>query len=266
MSELYTLGQALRAHTADPDLTMDLGPLLAETMLKQSDLHEAFGKQAENYDLPVFLQPESFSAVEGETGELAAEAAAFLQKHGKTLIHDGLSADSIILDGDHAEVQYSEEAFRGPFGYDMASLMVSGLLGWCHGNALIDDAFEREDFCDCCLDIISNLADQLIGTYDRLFDELADAPGTEAEDFKRLYFEGMMPDLAAAAGLETLRILTGQRPSKELEEITASGKREETDRILLYFARTCIKERDAFYFGADFAAAVERAARVVNGD
>ncbi len=265
MSDFNTLGEALRNYEADMELPMTLGPVLASNMLKTSDLHAAFGNKAEEYAVPAFLQKEAYANLEGEAAELAAEAVEFLKKHDSTVIHDGLSADDIDLTEDGAEIQYPEALYRGPFGYDVASLMVSGLMGWCYGNALIEDDFDRDDFCDCCLDLVSNLADQLVWNYDCLFEELADAEKTKEAEFKRTYFEGMMPDLATAAGLETLRILAGDRPSKELEAIQDADKKAEAEKIMLLFAKDCILQKDAFYFGADFAAVIERAARAVKG-
>lgn len=261
MSEINTLSQSLRNYTMDMELPMQLGPILTTNMLKTSDLHADFGNKAEEYGVPAFLQQETYTAMKGEAAELAAEAAAFLQGHAKTLIHDGLSAEHIVLTEDEPQITYPEDVFRGPFGYDVASLMVSGLLAWCRGYALIEDEFERDDFCDCCLDLISNLADQLVWNYDCLFEELADAEKTKEPEFKRTYFEGMMPDLAAATGLEVLRVLLGQRSEEDLKEVQDPEKKEQAEKILLHFAKTCISVRNSFYFGADFAAAVERAAR-----
>lgn len=267
MSDINTLSHSLRNYTVDLDLPMQLGPILTTNMLKTSELHAAFGDKAEEYQVPAFLQAENYASMEGaaeqakEAVELAKEAAEYLKGHDKTLIHDALSAEQIILADDGPEIRYSEAVFRGPFGYDVASLMVSGLLAWCRGNALIEDEFEKDDFCDCCLDLIANLADQLVWNYDCLFKELADAEKTKESEFKRTYFEGMMPDLAAATGLEVIRVLLGQRSSEGLEDIQDSEKKEETEKILLLFAKTCITGKNSFYFGADFAAAVERAGR-----
>lgn len=263
MSNYNTLSEMLRNYELDMELPMELGPVLTANMIKNSDLHAAFNDGAENYEVPAFLQTETYTAKSGEAAELAAEAAAFLKGHGNTLIHDGFSSKSIVLTEEGPQIQYPTGIFRGPFGYDMASLMVSGILAWCQSNALIQDEFERDDFCDCCLDLISNLADQLVWNYDCLFEELADAPKTKEEEFKRLYFEGMMPDLAAATGLEILRVLLGDRSSKELEAIGVADKRRETEQILMFIAKDCIAGRSSFYFGADFAAVVERALRAV---
>ncbi|MDO4616749.1 MAG: hypothetical protein Q4B03_04755 [Lachnospiraceae bacterium] len=261
MSETYTFGQHLREHTPDLELPSDLARSLTETMIKHSNLHAAFVNKAKENPFAPFLQPALYKDRSGRAAELAAEAAEYLGNHGKTLIHDGMTSDRLIEKKGRLEVSYPTELYRGPFGYDAASLLVSFLLGWCHGNALIEDAFGRDDFCDSCLDLVSDLANGLIGSYDELFDILADAPETEAADFKRLYFEEMMPDLAAAAGLETLRVLMGDRPSPELQDIQDLEKRAEAEHILMYFAETCIKEKETFYFGADFAAVIERAAR-----
>ncbi len=264
MSDYNTLGEMLRDHQVDEDLPFILAPAMTREMLKTSDLHAAYGEEAQKLPAADFLQPEKYGTMEGKKAELARDAAAFLAGHDKTLIHDGLSADQVLLSEEKPEVQTSETCYRGPFGYDLASLMVSGVLAFVHGNALIEDASDREDYCDCTLDLISNLADQMIGGYDTLFDELADAPKAKEEEFKRSYFEKMMPDLSAAAGLETLRVLLGERPSEELKEIADGDKRKEAEAILLTFAEICIKERDTFYFGADFAAALERAAREIS--
>ncbi len=261
MSDINTLGRMLRNYTADAELPLQLAPQLAADMLKKSDLHAAFGDAAGNYPWPSFLEPEQYQSLTGEAAKLAEEAAAELKQHGTCLIHDGLSADCILLKEEGTEICYPEEQFRGPFGYDLAELMVSGLLAWCRGYALLEDDFEREDFCDCCLDLISNLVDQLVWNYDGLFDSMADAPKTEAEEFKKIYFEGMMQDLAVSAGLEVLRVLLGSRSAEGLEEISDSDRKAKTERILLRFAETCIWEKDSFYFGADFAAVIERAAR-----
>ena len=261
MSESNTLSQSLSNYIVDPELPAQLGPILTANMLKTSDLHADFGNKAEEYALPAFLQSEIYAAMSGEAAGLAEEASAFLKGHAKTLIHDGFSAEHIVPAEDVPEICYPDGLYRGPFGYDVASLMVSGLLAWCKGYALIEDEYERDDFCDCCLDLISNLADQLVWNYDCLFDELADAEKTKEPEFKRSYFEGMMPDLAAAAGLEVLRVLLGQRAAEGFAEIQEPGKKAQAEKILLLFAENCIHGRDSFYFGADFAAVVERAAR-----
>lgn len=262
MSEIRTLGTMLRNYAIDEALPGKLAPALTEDMLRHSELHASFGSQAELLPVPTFLRTENRSASTDRKGQLAAEAAAFLQKHAGTRIHDGFTAEC-IGEGEEPVIRFPREEFRGPFGYDLASLLVSCLLGWCRGNAQIEDDFERDDFCDACLDLMANLVDQLIWNYDELFADLADAPEAQADDFKRIWFEGMMRNLAAAAGLEILRVLEGERTSEGLGEITDPDKKKEAEAILLYAAEACIRERDSFFFGADFAAVIERAGRTV---
>ncbi len=260
MSDSYTLGAMLRSFHADQELAEKLGPAMTSRIMKHSDLHAGF-KSADKYQPAPFLQPESYEEKEGKTGKLAGEAAAFLKDHADTLIHDGLTCDCIVLEGDAASLQYPKGVYLGPFGYDTAALMASVVPHLCAGAAEIGDEFERDDFVDCCLDLISNLADQLIGNYDSLFAAIADAPKTREEDFKRTYFEQMMPRFAASVGLEVLRTLSGSPSGQVLNEMQDPGKRQEAENILLDFAEICIRERENFYFGADFAAAVERALR-----
>ncbi|MDO4489730.1 MAG: hypothetical protein Q4B85_01450 [Lachnospiraceae bacterium] len=278
MTDKKTLGELLRNHTADLELPLEIGQRLTAWIMEHSDLHTASQTQVAAGRKPAFLSEEKMSeltvslkavladAVSGEElekfSEIAIECAALLGENSSCLIHDSLSADYILM-GEEPEFLFPETTYAGPFGYDAAALIASGITAWCHGNALIRDEYQRDDFCDSVLDIISNVADQLIWNYDVLYEELADVSAAREEGYKREYFENMMPQLAAAVGVELIRALSGDRISENLKDIEDVDKKLQAEKLLFLIARDCLQERYAFYFGADFAAVVERAGRAV---
>lgn len=261
-----SLGTMLRKHTTELDLVSDLAEVLTARIMKQSDLTAEGIGAAEAHPVLMAMTGEALKTIEKKNSELASAAVAVaeeLKNRKQTLIQGDLTAEKVFVAEEKIGVESGDRTFAGPFGYDVAALMISGLMGWCHGTALIEDEYDKDDFCDCCLDLVSDLADQLVWNYDGLYQELATAPAAKEEGFKAAYLSSMMPDLAAAAGLEALRVLTGDRPSPILSEITDSDKREEAKAVILHFAKTCILEKETFFCGADFAAAIESAARQV---
>ena len=200
-----------------------------------------------------FVQKELY---DDQALNLAAAKIKFeFMNNAQALIHGDLHTGSIFVKPDSTKVFDPEFAFYGPIGYDVGNVIANMIFAWDNGVA----AGARE-FCDWCLKCIEDTVDlfcrKFIACYDEnVTDVMAKVPG-----FREAYLAGILSDTAAYTGTELARRTVGMAQVKDVNTIEDEAKRAYAKRVNILCAKDCILHRDSFATGADFVAAIRRAA------
>ncbi|MCL1855247.1 MAG: S-methyl-5-thioribose kinase [Clostridia bacterium] len=175
--------------------------------------------------------------------------------NAQALIHGDLHTGSIFVKEKSTRVFDPEFAFYGPIGYDVGNVIANLIFAWDHGTA-----YGAADFCAWVLKTIEETADLFCEKFLKAFDRWATEPMAKVKGFKELYLSSVLVDTASYAGTELIRRTVGMAQVKDVTTIADEAKRIYAERVNILCAKDFIMHADRFSKGADFVAAVHRAA------
>ena len=229
--------EGLSGDFINPDLceiSHDL--VFSEPFLNYNDRNNVFEPNTE------FVKKELY-----EDEELHLEAAKpkfnFLT-NAQSLIHGDLHTGSVFINPDHIFVFDPEFAFYGPMGYDIGNIIANMFFAWCNGDACIEDATQRSDFCSWALNCGGEIIDKFIQKFNIAYDEKVNDPMASVRGFKEPYLETILSDTFGMAGLELIRRTVGMANVKDITSIKDDIKRAKYERIIITAAKRLIKERN----------------------
>lgn len=175
--------------------------------------------------------------------------------NAQALIHGDLHTGSIFVKQDSTRVFDPEFAFYGPMGYDIGNIVANLIFAYDNGKAAGD-----EKFCAWTLQTIVETLDLFREKFLKVYDECVTDVMARTPGFKEWYLSTIMTDTAAYAGTELIRRTVGMAQVKDVTTIPDEEKRAYAERLNILCAKDYIMNRAAFQRGADYVAAVRRAA------
>lgn len=187
----------------------------------------------------------------------AAKCKFAFMNNAQALIHGDLHTGSIFINKEHTYVFDPEFAFYGPMGYDIGNVIANMFFAWCNGDATIEDATLRKEFCGWALETIVTIVDKFIAKFKVVFAEKATDQMAKVDGFAEWYLESILADTASLAGLESIRRIVGMANVKDITTIKDEEKRARSERMILTLAKKYIMNRESFTSGADYKKAIE---------
>ena len=177
----------------------------------------------------------------------------------QSLIHGDLHTGSIFINKEHTFVFDPEFAFFGPMGYDIGNVLANLFFAYANGHATIEDASERVEFCNWCLETMARIVDLFKEEFQETYDQMVTDPSAKNEFFKEAYLKQILLDTAGYTGTECIRRIVGLAHNKDITSIESVEKRVEAEKILLTFAKKAILHAEEFSDGAGYLTAATEA-------
>ena len=186
--------------------------------------------------------------------EVAKLKFAFMN-NAQALIHGDLHTGSIFVKKDSTRVFDPEFAFYGPIGYDVGNVVANMIFAWDNGVA-----YGADTFCGWTLQTIEEIVDLFRQKFLTAYDRCVCEPMAKVKGFKEHYLASILSDTASYAGTELIRRTVGMAQVKDVTTIADELKRVHAERVNILCAKDYIFHASTFRKGADFVAAVHRAA------
>jgi 5-methylthioribose kinase len=286
LSDHELMRYALMKHKIFPRFADDITTYLVNTLLKTSDV--VMEHKAKKALVKSFINPELCEITEdlvltepyndvNKRNLVFEKNAAFVKEqlyddkalhleiakikfefmnNAQALIHGDLHTGSIFVKPDSTRVFDPEFAFYGPMGYDIGNVVANMFFAWDNGNAA-----GAAEFCDWVLAATADTIDLFNKKFLACFDEFATDVMAKTEGFKEYYLDTVLADTAAYAGTELIRRTVGMAQVKDVTTIADPEKRAYAERVNILCAKDFIMNRKTFKTGADFVAALMRAAK-----
>ncbi|MDO4764849.1 MAG: S-methyl-5-thioribose kinase [Eubacteriales bacterium] len=193
----------------------------------------------------------------------AAKLKFDFMNNAQALIHGDLHTGSIFINEDHTFVFDPEFAFYGPMGYDVGNIIANLFFAWCNGDATIEDAAKKEEFCGWILETIEQIIDLFVVKFKKLYAEKATDTMAKVKGFMEYYLDSILADTAGVAGLELIRRTVGMANVKDITTIADEEKRARAEKRIILLAKDYIKNRHSYKTGADYRKAMERVIKTV---
>ena len=175
--------------------------------------------------------------------------------NAQALIHGDLHTGSIFVKEDSTRVFDPEFAFYGPIGYDVGNVIANLIFAWDHGLA-----FGAAEFCGWVLKTVEETVDLFREKFFAAYDQCVLEPMAKVKGFMEHYLSSILADTASYAGTELIRRTVGMAQVKDVTTIADEAKRMHAERVNILCAKDYIIHADKFSKGADFVAAIHRAA------
>ncbi len=285
LSDYSLMRYALMKHQIFPRFAEDVTTYMVNTLLKTTDVvmeHKAKKAMVKSFINPELCEitedlvlTEPYNDCNGRNIVFPANAE-FVQRelygdttlqlevaklkfdfmnNAQALIHGDLHTGSIFVRPDSTRVFDPEFAFYGPMGYDVGNIVANLIFAYDSGVAA-----GAEDFCAWTLKTIAEVVDLFAAKFRKCFAECATDRMAKTPGFAEWYLAGILADTAGYAGTELIRRTVGMAQVKDVTTIADEAKRAYAERLNVLCAKDYILHRTAFQTGADFVAAVERAA------
>lgn len=189
----------------------------------------------------------------------AAKLKFDFMNNAQALIHGDLHTGSIFINKEHTYVFDPEFAFYGPMGYDIGNVIANMFFAWANGDATIEDATQKEEFCGWVIDCIEEIVDKFIAKFKKAYQEHVTDIMAKTEGFMDYYLGTVLADTAGIAGLESIRRIVGMANNKDITTIQDEEKRARAERIIVTLAKNYIMNRTQFTSGAAYRKAIEEA-------
>jgi 5-methylthioribose kinase len=168
------------------------------------------------------------------------------------LIHGDFHTGSIFVRPDSTKVIDPEFAFFGPAGFDLGALAANAAF------ALFSALAERRT--TEAGDFLVTVVDTFIRRWKELWDASVTDPSFRVPGYAQWHLDRVLADAAGSAGLELCRRTVGIAHVADLTGIADRSRRLRAERAAIRAGKELILRRDRIRRGADYLAAVRRAA------
>jgi hypothetical protein len=172
--------------------------------------------------------------------------------NAQALLHGDLHTGSVFINKEHTFIFDPEFAFYGPMGYDIGNVIANLFFAWCNGDALIEKAKEKEEFCSYILETIAKTVDLFNVKFDKSFKENVQDRMAKTDGFMEYYHNSILADTAGYTGLELIRRISGMAKVIDITNIKNEKKRVRAERILIAFGKRTISNAAEFKTGSDY--------------
>ena len=285
LSDHELMRYALMKHKIFPRFAEDITTYMVNTLLQTTDV--AMEHKAKKALVKSFINPELCEITEdlvltepyndlNKRNLVFPPNAAFVQKelygdealhlevaklkfafmnNAQALIHGDLHTGSIFVKEDSTRVFDPEFAFFGPIGYDVGNVIANLIFAWDNGAA-----YGAAAFCDWALRTVEETVDLFNQKFLAAYDGCVTEPIAKVKGFKEYYLASILADTASYAGTELIRRTVGMAQVKDVTTIQDEAKRLFAERVNIFCAKDYIMNAAEYRTGADFVAAVHRAA------
>lgn len=289
LSDHALMRYALIRHETFPQFAEDISTYMVNTLLKTTDIvmnhkeKKAMVKGFINPDLceitedlvltepyndcnhrnivePLIADFVRKELYEDEDLHIAVAKLKFdFMNNAQALIHGDLHTGSIFVKKDSTKVFDPEFAFYGPMGYDIGNVIANLIFAW-------DNGYETgaSEFCDWALSAISDTVDLFCQKFIKVYDETVTDTMAKVPGFRDAYLDSILRDTAAYTGTELIRRTVGMAQVKDVNSIEDEKKRAQAKKINILCGKECILNSASFKTGADYVAAIKRAAEASN--
>ncbi|MHC1748140.1 MAG: S-methyl-5-thioribose kinase [Cellulosilyticaceae bacterium] len=292
LSEYDVMRTALMRHEIFPEFAEHISTFMVNTLLLTSDVcmdHKVKKNLVKNYINPelceitedlVYTEPYHDIAKRNNVyppnakfvkQELYEDQALHLEvakckfdfmNHAQALLHGDLHTGSIFIKQGSTKIFDPEFAFYGPIGYDIGNVIANMLFAWNNGNAVIEDAYEKDRYLGWIESSIMQIIDLFITKYNSLYEAQVKDVMAKTSGFKNWYLEAILSDAAAVTGLELIRRTVGLANVKDIT-VLPEKERILAERICICLAKNYIMNRKQFKSGGDFVSALKTAVEYV---
>ena len=285
LSDHQLMRYALMEHKIFPHFANDISTYMVNTLLKTTDVameHKEKKELVKSFINPELCEitedlvlTEPYNDAQGRN-LIFAPNKAFVEKelykdealhlevaklkfefmnNAQCLIHGDLHTGSIFINEKDTRVFDPEFAFYGPMGYDIGNVVAN--MYFAYDNGVAADA---KEFADWCVKATEETLDLFREKYMKVFDECVTDRMAKTPGFKEYYLDTIMRDTAAFAGTELIRRTVGMAQVKDVTTIADEKKRAYAERVNILVGKDMIMNRCSFKKGADFTAALKKAA------
>lgn len=286
LSDHQLMRYALMEHKIFPHFAEDISTYMVNTLLKTTDV--CMEHKEKKGLVKSFINPELCEITEdlvltepyndcAKRNLVFAPNAGFVKKelyddaalklevaklkfefmnNAQALIHGDLHTGSIFINDKDTRVFDPEFAFFGPMGYDIGNVVANMYFAYDSGIAAGDTAFS-----DWCVKATEKTLDLFCEKYMKVFDECVTDLMAKTPGFKEYYLDTIIRDTAAFAGTELIRRTVGMAQVKDVTTIADEKKRAYAERVNILAGKNMIMNRESFKTGADFTAALMKAAK-----
>ena len=180
----------------------------------------------------------------------------FMNK-AQSLIHGDLHTGSVFINKEHTYIFDPEFAFFAPMGYDIGNVIANMFFAWCNGDATIENAHQKQEFCDWTLDAIKEIVDKFIAKFKISYQENVTDNMAKTEGFMEWYLADILKDTSSIVGLELIRRTVGMANVKDLTSISNEEERARVEKICIVLGKKCIMNRENFTTGERYISAIK---------
>ncbi|MDP5137388.1 S-methyl-5-thioribose kinase [Rheinheimera baltica] len=166
----------------------------------------------------------------------------FLSKP-QALLHGDVHSGSIFINDENCKLIDAEFGFYGPIGFDVGSLLGNLLLNYLGHFGLTADADIRQQHQAYLLEQIQTLWQAFATNFQQLMSNECREPSLQNSLYQQRFMQQVFADTLGYAGCELIRRTVGLAHVADLEQISDSATRGQSERKALKLGRELILQR-----------------------
>lgn len=174
--------------------------------------------------------------------EIAQLKADFLSKP-QALLHGDVHSGSIFINDENCKLIDAEFGFYGPIGFDVGSLIGNLLLNYLGHFGLTADSDTRQQHQHYLLQQTSTLWQQFAEQFTQLMNTECREPSLQNSVYQQRFMQQVFADAIGYAGCELIRRTVGLAHVADLDRISNSDLRAQSERKALTLGRKLIMQR-----------------------
>lgn len=174
--------------------------------------------------------------------EVAQLKADFLSKP-QALLHGDVHSGSIFINDENCKLIDAEFGFYGPIGFDVGSLIANLLLNYLGHFGLTADSDTRQQHQHYLLQQTSTLWQQFAEQFTQLMNTECREPSLQNSVYQQRFMQQVFADAIGYAGCELIRRTVGLAHVADLDRISNSALRAQSERKALTLGRKLIMQR-----------------------
>ncbi|WP_027671886.1 S-methyl-5-thioribose kinase [Rheinheimera baltica] len=178
-------------------------------------------------------------ALQADVAQLKAD---FMSKP-QALLHGDVHSGSIFINDENCKLIDAEFGFYGPIGFDVGSLLGNLLLNYLGHFGLTADADSRQQHQAYLLEQIQTLWQEFTINFQQLMSNECREPSLQNSLYQQRFMQQVFADTLGYAGCELIRRTVGLAHVADLEQISDSTLRGQSERKALKLGRELILQR-----------------------
>jgi len=166
----------------------------------------------------------------------------FLSKP-QALLHGDVHSGSIFINDENCKLIDAEFGFYGPIGFDVGSLLGNLLLNYLGHFGLTADADIRQQHQAYLLEQIQTLWQAFATNFQQRMSNECREPSLQNSLYQQRFMQQVFADTLGYAGCELIRRTVGLAHVADLEQISDSATRGQSERKALKLGRELILQR-----------------------